>query len=223
MLALLRATTVAACLMAINSATVVAGETVIPKAPDDGGPRHWEVLAPLNLREMPSTTSPVMTTYPVGTILANMGCISFENRAWCYVQEFGGGPVGHVASEFLKPAVAADGSVAMGPDDSALRAGQGDFDASGQVPCAAEPDTPMQQCDFSVARAGGGYAAVVVTLPGGDGHKRTIFFQRGVATSADMSQADYSGAFRVERDGDISKIRVGKERYEIVDAVVLGG
>jgi hypothetical protein len=60
-------------------------------------------------------------------------------------------------------------------------------------------------------------------LPGGDGRKRTLFFQRGIAISAGVSEADYAGEFRVERDGDMSRIRVGKERYEIVDAVVLGG
>jgi len=40
-------------------------------------------------------------------------------------QQLGGGPRGFVAAEFLKPAISPDGSVAMGPDDSALRAAQG--------------------------------------------------------------------------------------------------
>jgi hypothetical protein len=220
---LLRPSTLAVCLLVLATATVTASDTAIRAAPEDGGPRHWEVQASLNLRELATTTAPVVTTYPVGTILTNMGCSSFENRIWCYVQEFGGGPVGYVAAEFLAGAVSPDGSVATGPDNSAMRAGQGDFDATGKLPCAAEPAVPMQQCDFGVARAGGGYATVVVTLPGATGRKRAIFFQRGIAISADTSEADYSGKFRVEREGDMSRIHVGKERYEIVDAVALGG
>jgi hypothetical protein len=39
---------------------------------------------------------------------------------------------------------------------------------------------------------------------------------------ADTSEAD-PGAFRATREGDLSLVRVGDERYEIPDAVVLGG
>ncbi len=121
----------------------------VPAAPEDGGPRNWEVTGvsgALNLREQPTTAAKIITTYPPGTILDNLGCQSAEGRIWCDVQQLGGGPRGYVAAEFLNPAVSSDGSVATGPDDSALRAGQGKFDATGNVPCAqsvGQPDDGM--------------------------------------------------------------------------------
>lgn len=202
----------------------VSGQTgSVPAAPEDGGPRNWEVIASsgLHLREQPSTSSESLVTYQPGTILSNLGCLSAEGRVWCDVQELRGGPRGYVAAEFLKPAVSPDGSARMGPDDSALRAGQGDFDATGKIPCAQYAGQPMHQCDFGVARAGGGYATVVVTKP--DGSKRAIFFTMGIPIGADSSQADGYGGFKAEKENDLHLIRVGTERYEIVDAVILGG
>jgi hypothetical protein len=118
------------------------------------------------LRERPTTTAKIITTYTPGTILDNLGCQRADGRIWCDVQQLGGGPRGYVAAEFLTPAVSPDGSVATGPDNSAYRAGQGDFDATGQIPCAQYPGQPMTECEFGVARAGGGYATVVILLPG---------------------------------------------------------
>ena len=93
---------------------------------------------------------------------AELGCRLAEGRIWCDVQKLGGGSRGYVAQMYLKPAVSPDGSVATGPDDSALRAGQGKFDATGQIPCRQYAGQPMMQCEFGVARAGGGYATVVI-------------------------------------------------------------
>ena len=196
----------------------------VPAAPQQGGPRNWEVSGvsrALNLRAQPSGKAPVISRYRPGTILDNLGCQRAEDRVWCDVQELGGGPRGYVAAEFLTPAVSPDGSVASGPDSSALRAGRGEFDATGRIPCARYAGQPMTQCDFGVARAGGGYATVIVTLP--DGKKRAIFFRLGVPIGADTSQADGYGAFRADKESDLHLIRVGDERYEIPDAVVLGG
>jgi hypothetical protein len=195
----------------------------VPAAPEDGGPRNWEVTGAsgtLNLRERPSTTANIIAGYGSGTILDNLGCLRAEGRLWCDVQQLGGGPRGYVAAEFLSPAVSPNGSVATGPDTSALRAGQGDFDAKGQIPCAKYAGQPMRQCDFGVARAGGGYATVVVTRP--DGIPRAIFFRNGVPIGADTSEAD-PGEFSASREADLNFIRIGKERYEIPDAVILGG
>jgi len=122
---------------------------------------------------------------------------------------------------FIKPAVGPDGAVPMGTDDSALRAGQGDFDANGTVKCAQAAGQPMTDCAFGVARASGGYATVVVTRP--DGRTRAIFFQLGIAVGADTSQADGYPEFAATRNDDITIVSVGTERYEIFDAVVLGG
>jgi hypothetical protein len=196
----------------------------IPAAPEDGGPRNWEVTGvsrSLNLREQPSTTARILAGYAPGTILDNLGCQSAEGRIWCDVQQLGGGPRGYVSLEFLKPAVSPNGSVATGPDDSALRAGQGKFDATGPLPCAQYLDQPMGECEFGVARAGGGYATVIIKKF--DGRPRAIFFRMGKPIGADTSQADGYPEFRATKESDLHLIRVGNERYEIPDAVVFGG
>jgi heat shock protein HslJ len=193
----------------------------VPAAPDDGGPRNWKVTRNLNLRESKSTGSAVVAVLEPGKILDNLGCEQAEDRFWCYVQPLGGGPVGFVASEFLEPAVSPNGAAMTGPDDSAYRAGQGDFDARGRVPCAQSAGQPMTLCNFQVARAGGGYATVVVTLP--DGRSRNLYFRMGIAIGAGTSEADNPGAFSTWRESDLTFIRVGNERYEIPDAVILGG
>jgi len=202
---------------------VLATGAELPMAPEAGGPRNFEVAAAagLNLRQRPSTAAPVLTRYPHGALLDNLGCLEAEGRAWCDVQRLGGGPRGYVAAAFLRPAVAPDGAVAMGPDDSALRAGQRDFDASGTLPCAQYAGQPTRQCRFEVARAGGGYATVVVTHA--DGRRRALFFRAGIPIGADTSEADGYHAFRARKEADLHFIRVGPERYEVVDAVVSGG
>lgn len=204
-----------------------AGREPVPAemltGPESGGPRNWEVTGAshgLNLRKGPSTTSAVVSGLGEGTILDNLGCEPAQGRVWCDVQPLGGGPRGFVAAEYLAPATSPDGNAAMGPDDSALRAGQGDFDASGSIPCARSPDQPLGECPFGVARAGGGYATVVVTRPGGG--TRAIFFRMGRPIGADTSEAD-PGDFAATREGDLNRIRIGTERYEIPDAVILGG
>jgi hypothetical protein len=198
--------------------------TGVPASSGEGGPRNWRVSgisSRLNLRAEASADAPVLATFAPGTILDNLGCRFAEGRSWCDVQQLGGGPRGFVAAEYLAPAISPDGSVATGPDDSALRAGQGVFDASGQVPCAQYRGQPMGQCDFGVARSGGGYATVVIERP--DGSKRAIFFRMGRPIGADTSQADGYPEFSARRESDLNFIRIGAERYEIPDAVVLGG
>lgn len=192
----------------------------VAAAPENGGPRNWEVVRALNLREKPTTSAQILATFRPGTILDNLGCQSAAGRTWCDVQPLGGGPRGFVAADYLRPAISPDGSAAMGPDDSSLRAGQGRFDATGPLSCAFAAGQPMGQCEFGVARAGGGYATVVIRKP--DGRTRAIFFRMGRAIGADTSEADGAKSFRATREGDLSMIRVGDERYEIPDAVILG-
>lgn len=199
-------------------------KTTIPGAPEDGGPRNWEVAGVsglLNVREEPSVMARIVARYASGTIFDNLGCQSAQGRVWCDVQPLGGGPRGFVAAEFLKPAVSPDGSVATGADDSALRAGQGQFDATGQVPCAQFKGQSMGQCEFGVARSGGGYATVVIKKP--DGRARAVFFRMGKPIGSDTSQADGYLEFRATKESDLNLIRIGDERYEIPDAIVLGG
>jgi hypothetical protein len=157
------------------------GAEDVPASPEDSGPRNWElrgIAHGLNLQERASRSGKVIATYAPGTVLDNLGCLRAEDGFWCDVQQLGSGPRGYVAARFLKPAVTPNGSASMGPDDSALRAGQGDFDATGPIPCAQFSGHPMGQCDFNVARAGGGYATVVVTRT--DGTKRAIFFRNAI-------------------------------------------
>lgn len=101
------------------------------------------------------------------------------------------------------------------------RAGQGQFDARGPVPCAMHPGQPMRECQASVARDPGGTATVVVTRP--DGRTRAIFFEQGKAIGADLSQADGNMRFRASKRSDLYTIEAGDERYEIVEAFVFGG
>jgi hypothetical protein len=203
-------------------ATAAAGSAAVPTAPEEGGPRLWEVKGgPLDLRETASGAAPSVARYEPGTLLHNLGCRRAEAGVWCDVQELGGGPRGFVPADGLAPAVSPDGAVATGPDDSALRAGRGDFDATGRIPCASQAGQPMGACDFAVARACGGWATVVVTRP--DGRPRVITFANGRAIGAGTSEADPGGPFRATREADLHTIRLGDERYEIPDAVVLGG
>lgn len=207
----------------VSVSAFAQGATGIPAAPEDGGPRNWIVTAAtgrLNLRESPSVSAMVIASYARGTIVDNLGCLRAEGRVWCDVQELGGGPRGYVVAEFLKPAISPDGSARMGPDDSAFRAGQGQFDATGKVGCAQHMGQPLTWCDFGVARAGGGYATIVITRL--DGMKRAIYFRMGKPIGADTSEAD-PGEFSATKEEDLNLIRIGSERYEIPDAAVLGG
>jgi hypothetical protein len=122
-----------------------------------------------------------------------------------------------VANYRLETIVAAGGDAAS---NSAHRAGQGDFDASGNIPCSMGGGAPTGSCPFGVTREGGGSGMVTVTKP--DGRSRVIFFENGTATGSDTSQAD-PGEFRAEKESDMSIIYIGEERYEIPDAVMFGG
>jgi len=91
-----------------------------------------------------------------------------------------------------------------------------DFHATTRIPCVAEPNKPMSQCDAGVKRTAGG-GTVHVTTP--DGGSRVITFRDGK-----VSGIDDAAPFRVERRGDWSIVRVGAvEVYEIPDGLVFGG
>jgi hypothetical protein len=198
-------------------------EVSVPATAEDGGPRNWEVTgvsSTLNLRERPSATARILDSLVNGTILDNLGCQYVEDRVWCDVQPLGGGKRGYVSAAFLKPAASTDSSIAIGPDDSALRAGQGKFDATGLLLCAQSIVHSIRQCEFGVARSDGGYATVVIRKP--DGSPRAIYFRIGKPIGADTSQADGHPEFHATKESDLNLIRVGNERYEIPDAVVMG-
>jgi hypothetical protein len=94
------------------------------------------------------------------------------------------------------------------------------YHATGNVPCSMGGGQPTGSCPFGVTREGNGSGTVTVTKP--DGRTRAIFFQKGKPISADVSQAD-PGEFHASREGDLSIVHIGKERYEIPDSVIFGG
>ena len=105
------------------------------------------------------------------------------------------------------------------PDSDALVEGT-NYNATGDIPCTMTAGQPTGSCPFGVTREGNGTGIVTVTKP--DGRTRAIFFENGEATGYDESEAD-PGDFSVEKQGDLSVIRIGEERYEIPDAVIFGG
>jgi hypothetical protein len=94
------------------------------------------------------------------------------------------------------------------------------YHATGNIPCSMGGGQPTGSCAFGVTREGNGSSIVKVTKP--DGRKRSIFFENGKATGADVSEAD-PGEFRASRESDLTIVRIGQERYEIPDAVIYGG
>lgn len=195
-------------------------------APEEGGPRRWQVTARggLRMHETRSTGSPVTETLSEGAILSNLGCQSAGGRTWCDVQPFRGGTRGFVAAEFLVPAPGPQGTAPpVGEDNSALRAGQGDFDARAPYTACAREGMPMREdCEAAVARGTGGDATVVITFP--DGFQRILFFTHGEFMSADASEA--GGGFDTDwsKDADGTyRIRVDGEHYEVPGSIIFGG
>ncbi len=103
---------------------------------------------------------------------------------------------------------------------AAERAGQGDFDATGTIPCAEAAGQAMQECAFGVAREGGGTATVAITRP--DGRKRFLTFEGGNFLTADISQADGDITASATKEADLFKVQVGDARYEIPEVVIFG-
>lgn len=187
-------------------------------AAEDGGPRAFVVSVTggvLNLHAEASVDADIVARLPGGTVLSNLGCVDSGGRAWCDVQPLEGGARGYAAEAFLVPATGPDGIVPTGPDDSALRSRQGDFDATAPIPCGDET------CTLSVARGASGYATVMIARP--DGRTRIIFFALGRAIGAGTSEADRTGPFAAARDGNSTVVTLGDERCAIPDAVPLGG
>jgi len=134
---------------------------------------------------------------------------------------------GETANYSLEVAIAAAGDLPSeaggtsdaGPSESdALVAGT-DFNATGEIPCAQHKGQPMRSCRFGVIRRGGGSVTVRVFWP--DGGERNLYFENGKVSSSD---AKSETAISTEREGDLIKVRVGRdERFEIPDAVIYGG
>lgn len=167
------------------------------------------IVGKLDIMARPATDANVLGSVDPGTVLRNAGCADADGTRWCEVALLDGSLAGWALGEVLEAA------------GTALRAGQGAFDAAGLIPCAKGIGTPMSHCGFGVARDAGGSATVVVTRP--DGLTRALFFTDGRFVSVDTSEADGGHETSAAREGDLTLIRVNDERYEVPDAVVFGG
>jgi hypothetical protein len=92
------------------------------------------------------------------------------------------------------------------------------YHASAEVPCVSGSSGKAASCKASVIRRANNSATVVVALPGGQ--KRQFLFVKGKAVASDQPET-----LSVQRRGDGSVLTLGEnlERYEIVDALVVGG
>jgi hypothetical protein len=92
------------------------------------------------------------------------------------------------------------------------------YHASAEVPCMSGSSGKAASCKASVIRRANNSATVVVTNP--EGQKRQFLFVKGKAVTSDQPEK-----LSVQRRGDVSVLSLGEnfERYEIVDALVVGG
>ena len=92
------------------------------------------------------------------------------------------------------------------------------YHASGEVTCTSGNSGKAAWCKASVIRRANNSGTVVVTNP--EGQKRQFLFVNGKAVASDQTEN-----LLVQRRGDLSVIRLGEngERYEIPDALVVGG
>lgn len=117
-----------------------------------------------------------------------------------------------------EPAAAAAATAPAATEDAKVDGT--DFHAIGNLPCRMTTDEAPGSCPFGVTREGDGNGMVTITKP--DGRKRVIFFEKGQAIGADVSEAD-PGEFSASREGDTTIVHIGTERFEIPDAVIMGG
>jgi hypothetical protein len=89
------------------------------------------------------------------------------------------------------------------------------FDATGSVPCAIGSQA-MGRCLFGVIREGPGNAGVWMAIRGG--LERYILFEAGVPVASNKD-----AAISFHKVGDLYRVSLGDERYEIPEAVVNGG
>lgn len=92
------------------------------------------------------------------------------------------------------------------------------YHASAEVPCGSGNSGKATRCKASVIRRANNSATVVVT--NAEGEKRQFLFVKGKAVASDQPEK-----LTVQRRGDVSVLLLGEnvERYEIVDALVVGG
>jgi hypothetical protein len=94
------------------------------------------------------------------------------------------------------------------------------FNATGNVPCARARSQPMGTCKFGVERDGEGMGMLTIFWP--DGGNRVILFEENRPVRYDQSEADGDARMIVDKDGDLYKISIGTERFEIPEVAIVG-
>lgn len=94
------------------------------------------------------------------------------------------------------------------------------FTASSIIPCE-RPGTGAAQCDAGVVREGGGNGFVMVFWP--DAGSRVLYFENGEVVRYDQAESDGGAELRVTRNSDIQIVTVGDARFELFDALLVGG
>lgn len=189
--------------------------------PEEGGPRRLEVRdTSATLFLEPSDASEPVATLAPKTMLSNLGCVEVETQTWCNASLVKGRKTGFLKADRVAPAVGPDGVIPVGVDDSKDRAQRGDFDATSKIACAQNVGEKLGRCEASIARSGGGDAAIVVTFA--NKFSRELYFKHGAFMRANstMSGVGRDTDWRLQ-DG-VYVIRVDDQSFEIDAAFVLG-
>lgn len=91
------------------------------------------------------------------------------------------------------------------------------YHATAQVNCVPPYETAAMMCDAGVIRRGNDGTATVVAI-GKNNLVRRILFVQGKPMAADGMDAVSSS-----KQGDLTTVKVGEERYDIPDAFLTGG
>lgn len=94
------------------------------------------------------------------------------------------------------------------------------FTASTILTCE-RPGTGAAQCDAGVVREGNGNGFVMVFWP--DAGSRVLYFENGKIVRYDEAESDGGAKLAVTRDGDLQIVTIGEARFEVVDALLVGG
>ncbi|SOC39951.1 hypothetical protein SAMN05892877_106276 [Rhizobium subbaraonis] len=94
------------------------------------------------------------------------------------------------------------------------------FNATSDIPCSRVAGQPSTRCRAGVVRRGDGNSDVTVFWP--DGGSRTLFFKGGEFTGADSSEADGDVKTSSSLENGLYLIRVGEQRFEVPDVLVVG-
>lgn len=94
------------------------------------------------------------------------------------------------------------------------------FTASSVIPCA-RPGTGEAQCDAGVVREGNENGFVMVFWP--DAGNRILYFENGEIIRYDQAESDGGAELRVTRNDDIQIVTIGDARFEVFDALLVGG